>query len=112
MARIILGAVVAFMLVGVANAAGNDRAQIIAAIKERMIDPDSLKVNKITMYPPINGVKGACASINAKNRLGGYTGNQNIIIYNEKGKWRAGSATSILTCEEMQGLHRDHAMSQ
>lgn len=95
-----------------AQAAPNDRAQIIAAIRARMIDPDSLRVNSITIYPPINGKKGACANINAKNRFGGYAGNQSIIIFHDDGRWHAGSASSSLNCTDLQELHRSHATGE
>ena len=87
-----------------------DRAQITIAIRQKMIDPASLRVNSIIVYPPINGVKGACAVINAKNRFGGYTGNQSMIIYHENGAWKAGSATDALDCNDLRELHRNRAM--
>lgn len=90
----------------------SDRTQIVSAIRQKMIDPDSLRVSSIIMYPPINGVKGACAVINAKNSFGGYTGNQSIIIYHENGRWRAGSASDILDCNAMRQMHRYHATGE
>lgn len=90
----------------------NDRTQIIAAIRQKMIDPSSLRVISIVMYRPINGVKGACAVINAKNRFGGYTGNQSMIIYHEQGQWRAGSASDMLNCDDLSEIHRNRAMGQ
>lgn len=89
-----------------------ERQQITNAIKLRMIDPDSLKVIHIVVYPPINGMKGACATINGRNRLGGYTGNQNMNLYFEDGGWTTGSPTGALTCEDIRELHRSRAMRQ
>jgi hypothetical protein len=112
MRRIALSLIVALCVPITSHAAPNDRAQIIAAIKARMLDPNSLRVNSIIMYPPINGVKGACASINGKNQFGGFTGNQSMIIYHENGRWRAGSASTILDCNDMRELHRRRATGE
>jgi hypothetical protein len=93
-----------------ANAVEGDRAQIIAAIKAKAIDPDSVRVNGIMMLPPVNGKKGACATVNAKNRLGGDTGNQSMTVYYENGRWRAGAATPYLTCEDIREMRQSEAM--
>lgn len=64
-----------------------ERAAIIASVKKELIDPTS----------PIFGELGivgetACITVNAKNRLGGYTGNKEILAVRINGKWSSGGS--------------------
>lgn len=60
------------------------------AVKEFLNDPESAKFGEITIVENADG-KEACATTNAKNRMGGYTGNKQITLsYNDKlQKWSA-----------------------
>ncbi|MCJ2178592.1 hypothetical protein [Novosphingobium album (ex Hu et al. 2023)] len=87
-----------------------ESAPIVAAIRKKMIDPNSLIIDKVYMYAPLNGIRGACAVFNAKNRMGGYAGRQSIIVYYENSQWNAGSASAIVNCEDMKALYRNHAL--
>lgn len=87
-----------------------DRAQIIAAIRDKMIDPASLQISQLKLYSPINGVKGACAVINAKNSFGGYTGRQSIPIYHTNTGWRARSPSPSLSCDDLWENFRNYAL--
>jgi hypothetical protein len=80
-----------------ANGAG-----IRSALRQELIDPDSAKFGKLTMV----GKDKACLTVNSKNRMGGYTGNQQAYMYTEKGKWRVAlvAPDSVEDCVAYQRL--------
>ena len=53
------------------------------AVMERLKDPDSAKFGQFTN---IND-EAACLTVNARNSMGGYTGDQQAFLLKEKEKW-------------------------
>ncbi len=58
---------------------GKMQAAVLASLK----DPDSAKFGKMTRIKD----KGACLTVNAKNALGGYTGDQQAYLMKTESKW-------------------------
>lgn len=54
-----------------------------AAVRASLKDPDSAKFGKMTQ---VNERK-ACLTVNAKNALGGYTGDQQAYLMKSESKW-------------------------
>lgn len=54
----------------------DQRAKIVRGVLEGLKDSDSAKFGEITI---VDGI-GACATVNAKNALGGYNGYQQAIV--------------------------------
>ena len=60
-----------------------DKEQLIKqAVLERLTDPDSAKFGKITVVK-----NNACATVNAKNKFGGYTGDKQVSLTKIDGQW-------------------------
>ena len=72
-------------------ATSNERATIIDAIKKTLFDADTAKFGEMQLIPN----HFACASVNAKNRFGGYTGFKEIILTYIEGKWYTLKALKI-----------------
>ena len=53
------------------------------AVLSSLKDPDSAKFGKMTRVKD----KGACLTVNAKNALGGYTGDQQAYLMKTENKW-------------------------
>lgn len=68
----------------------SEEAAVEGAVKAYLLDPDSAKIGEITIVETEDG-KQACATTNAKNRFGGYTGNKQISLSydDEAGVWEA-----------------------
>lgn len=81
------------ILVVLTGCGDSDVGRIEAAVKARLVDPDSVKFGSVTFSPK---GESACIEYNAKNRMGGYSG-QTIasLIYGADGwkveqmEWRA-----------------------
>ena len=73
--------VTAILLIGLAGYAWWTYAptvQVRQRVKERLYDADSAKFSNVTF----NADKGAgCGQVNAKNRMGGYTGFTHFILF-------------------------------
>jgi len=54
------------------------------AVKDRLIDPQSAQFGAITFS---TSGSEACAEVNAKNRMGGYTGRKQVQLRKLKGQW-------------------------
>jgi hypothetical protein len=71
-------------------AACGENSNIEEAVRENLIDPDSAKFGEIVRYTDKDDDEMACVMVNAKNRMGGYTGESIVTaIRNDKGEWRA-----------------------
>lgn len=70
-------------------AACSEKAAVEDAVRGFLIDPDSAKFGEITIVETSDGKK-ACATTNAKNRMGGYTGDKQISLFfdEEAGVWK------------------------
>lgn len=64
-----------------------EKAEIKTIVKDHLIDPDSAKFGEILISQ--NG-EYACALVNAKNRMGGYTGESGVQLTRRSGakEWR------------------------
>lgn len=60
----------------------SDSGAVKDAITEGLIDADSAKFGEITVVDGEGG-KFACATVNARNSFGGYTGDQQVMLKDE-----------------------------
>ena len=58
----------------------SDKGAVEEAVKDILNDPDSARFGEITIVDTADGRK-ACATINAKNRMGGYTGDKQMTLF-------------------------------
>ncbi len=70
--NVIAGGICALLLV----ACGGDESAAKKAVLGNLKDPDSAKFGKFSLA----GAKGACLTVNAKNSMGGYTGDQQAYL--------------------------------
>ncbi len=76
------------MLASALTGCGNsDVAAIKAAVKDRLIDPDSVKFGKTRIG---EGDVEACIEYNAKNRMGGYGGQKVAHATKSPDGWKIG----------------------
>lgn len=73
-----------------ASCSGSER-QAKKAVLERLKDPDSAKFGKFTQV----NEKSACLTVNARNSMGGYTGDQQAQLIKEDNDW------SVLEIDEL-----------
>jgi len=76
--NVIAGSICALLLV----ACGGDEAAAKKAVLGHLKDPDSAKFGKFSLA----GTKGACLTVNAKNSMGGYTGDQQAFLLKDSEK--------------------------
>jgi hypothetical protein len=62
---------------------GGSEAEAKKAVLANLKDPDSAKFGKFTQV----GENLACMTVNAKNSMGGYTGDKQAFLKKEDGKW-------------------------
>lgn len=67
-------------------------AQIREAILEALIDPESARFGEMA-WDKERTV--GCVTVNSKNRLGGYTGDQQVVVIKDDGKWLAVSSLDV-----------------
>lgn len=77
--NVIAGGLCAVML----TACGGDESAAKQAVLGRLKDPDSAKFSKFSLV----GEKGACLTVNAKNSMGGYTGNAQAFLIKKEKVW-------------------------
>lgn len=53
-----------------------EKTEITDSIRRHLLDPDSAKFGSITVHQGL-----ACATVNSKNRFGGYVGDQEAILF-------------------------------
>lgn len=71
----------------------DERAQILAGIRDSFVDPHSIEDAEISnVVQDSTGRHAACVYLNARNRLGGYTGKQ----FSKAGFDPSGHMTEIL----------------
>lgn len=68
----------------------SEKGAVEDAVREALVDPDSAKFGEITIVDAGSG-KMACATVNARNRMGGYTGDTQMVVGfdAESGEWAA-----------------------
>lgn len=69
------------LLVGCGGTESEAKKAVLAILK----DPDSAKFGKFTQV----NEERACLTVNAKNSMGGYVGNQQAFLNRVDGKWEA-----------------------
>lgn len=62
---------------------GGSEAEAKKAVLANLKDPDSAKFGKFTQV----GEERACMTVNAKNSMGGYTGDKQAFLKKVGGKW-------------------------
>lgn len=89
------------VLMCVALGACSKPSPIEEGVLASLVDPDSARIGEITEFVDY-GKEMACVMVNAKNRMGGYTGEQAVIAAKDPGgKWSVlpmGNATEGLDC--------------
>jgi hypothetical protein len=80
-AKILIAACAGILLSACGN---NEIAEMKRVISARLVDPDSAKFGAIAFWP--SGTK-ACVEYNAKNRMGGYSGQDIALLEMKDGKW-------------------------
>lgn len=86
--------VIAIMAVSMSGC-GEDR-KIQDAVRANLIDPDSAKFGKLTLV----NEKRACMTVNSKNTMGGYTGNQEAFMMKSEKKWQVINITNAMNHAE------------
>lgn len=83
-------AVIALMIISMSGCGDNlglgpftEEGKMQAAVIASLNDPDSAKFGKMTQVDESN----ACLTVNAKNAMGGYTGDQQAYLTKSKSKW-------------------------
>ncbi len=67
------------------SACGGAETEARKAVLNMLKDPDSAKFGKFTNV----NEKSACLTVNARNSMGGYTGDQQAYLIIDEGKWIA-----------------------
>lgn len=80
--------------VAIRNANESERAALIAAMSDFLLDSESARYKNFRLVPG----KGACVDVNAKNKFGGYTGFADVYLIWNENKWLA------VTQEEFPGV--------
>jgi len=68
------------------SACGGTRSDAEAAVRENLKDPDSARFGE---YYFNDKTQKGCLTVNAKNSMGGYTGNQIAYLTRKNGEWSA-----------------------
>lgn len=88
-------AILALMLIGMSGCSGSE-SDAREAVLNRLTDPDSAKFGQFTLV----NEHGACLGVNAKNKMGGYTGEQQALLIRgdkERGnaEWQVSEFTEL-----------------
>lgn len=85
------------------TACQSDRAAAEKAVKEVLKDPDSARFGDFYFNEQTGE---GCLGVNAKNSMGGYTGEQQAVLYKEDGEWRTGVTMEIshADCKSMADM--------
>lgn len=65
-------------------AACGQESAVQKVVRESLIDPGSAKFGKSTFTKGAKGESYACLTVNSKNRMGGYTGDQQAVLVKSK----------------------------
>lgn len=82
------------------SACGSAKSEAEKAVLDRLKDPDSAKFGEFTQV----NERRACLTVNAKNSMGGYTGDQQAFLFKFGEEWTvvAIQETSHKTCTDLQ----------
>lgn len=70
-------------MIALLSACGGAESEAKNAVLKSLKDPDSAKFGKFTNVDD----KVACLTVNARNSMGGYTGDQQASLIKQEGKW-------------------------
>ena len=87
-------AVLAFIAVSMSGCGENYK--IKEALRASLIDPDSAKFGKLSV---VNKNK-ACMTVNSKNSMGGYVGDQQAFMLKSENTWQLINITNLMNHEE------------
>lgn len=77
----------------------SETSAIEDAVRESLLDPESARFSEITEYTDEDGDQWACVMVNAKNRMGGYTGDSMMLaLKTEEHGWQATSGLPGVDC--------------
>lgn len=82
---------ISFLILALLSACGGVESEAKKAVLKELKDPDSAKFGNFVQI----GDSYACLTVNAKNSLGGYTGDQQALLEKSDGKWIAFSITDV-----------------
>jgi len=77
---------VLFGMIALLSACDNNRSEAEEAVRSKLKDPDSAKFGEFSYNAE---TQKACLTVNAKNSMGGYTGDQQAFLNKSDGKWVA-----------------------
>lgn len=79
-------------------AACGDQGAIEKVVKEQLVDPDSAKFENLMIS---ENHQMACVDVNAKNKMGGYTGFTGMFVGKKDGKWAYAFPTAFdMRCDK------------
>jgi len=87
--------VLAILLLALAGC--GESGQIKRVIRDSLVDPDSVKFRGDVVHSE-DGNR-ACILVNAKNKMGGYTGFTPVVVDKNNGKWVDPMSMDIYDCE-------------
>lgn len=79
-----------------------EEEKLQAVVRVSLKDPDSAKFGQVTVVKESN----ACVAVNAKNSLGGYTGEQQAFLVKTNGLWQ------VISIDQMAHERCIEVMSQ
>jgi len=78
------------------SACGGAESDAKKAVLEALKDPDSAKFGEFTQVDEAH----ACLTVNARNSMGGYTGDQQALLTKDENGWKVDFITERLNHEE------------
>ena len=87
--RVLRPTVALLLLLGLASC--TDKA-VKDAVRDDLVDPDSAQFGRVSFN---DDRTWACVEVNAKNRMGGYTGEVQTVLQKEGGHWRVYGSSAI-----------------
>jgi hypothetical protein len=92
----ILAGIISLLIIACSTAESDGKKLVLQVLK----DPDSAKFGKFTKIED----KVACLTVNAKNSMGGYTGNKQVSLVKNDGKWSVVTITDLSHDECLDSL--------
>lgn len=93
--------IVLFGMLAMLSACNSNRSTAEDAVRERLKDPESAKFSEFSYNEE---TKKGCLTVNAKNSMGGYTGEQQAYLKMVDGQWFVSSidADPVSLCRTIQ----------
>ena len=84
------------VLIAISMSGCGESSKIQEAIRASLIDSDSAKFGKMSLVKN----NKACMTVNSKNSMGGYTGDQQALLKKSENKWEVLDITSLFNHEQ------------